>query len=51
MIVKYGIVDVCIDRRYTLIARRPGSVGNHLCFTVYNCEALFEAIQVRPLIA
>ena len=51
MIVKDGIVDVCIDRRYTLIARSPGSVGNHLCFTVYNGEALFEAIQVRPLIA
>jgi len=49
IITKGDIVDVCVDQRRTLIARRKGLRGAGLAFLVDEGEVRFDEIQLRPL--
>lgn len=51
LIVKDGIIDLCIDNRHTLITRRTGTAANQLGFIVKGRTATFSQIAVRPLIS
>ncbi len=49
VILKGDIVDVCLDRRRTIIRRIPGHQGDRLVFFASGAEVVFESIQVHPL--
>ncbi len=51
IILKDRILDVCIDNRRTLIARRSDLGGKRLFFFAQGGEVVFEQIEVRPLLA
>ncbi len=50
VITKDRILDVCIGDRRTFIARRADPGGERLFFFVEGGEAVFEAIDIRPLV-
>jgi len=51
VIVKDDLLDVCIDRRHTLIARaKPPFTGDQLFLFAQDGGAAFENIEVQPLI-
>ncbi|MBN2477147.1 MAG: hypothetical protein JXB62_21245 [Pirellulales bacterium] len=50
VIAKERILDVSIDNRRTLIARRSGLGGRRLFFFAKGGEATFERIEIRPLV-
>ena len=49
LIVKNGVIDLCLDQQHTLIARRKGAVGSQLRLAVKDGSAIFSDITVRPL--
>ena len=49
LIVNRGIVDLCVDQRHTLVARRSGPAGRQLRFTVRTGAAVFCNPEIRPL--
>ena len=50
LIVKGEIVDVCIDKRRTLVARIPAMEGAHIFAFAQNAEVTFENVELRPLL-
>ena len=44
-----GIVDLCVDNRYTVAARRVGGAGSELRFCAAGGPALVSGISVCPL--
>ena len=49
LIVIGGIVDLCVDERYTVAARRAASAGPELRFSASGGAALVTEISVCPL--
>lgn len=49
ILMKDDIIDVCIDKRRTLITRVRESKGTSLYFHCSRNEVQFEAIEIRPL--
>jgi beta-fructofuranosidase len=49
LIAKGRILDVCIDNRRTLVARRDGLGGRRLFFFAEGGEVEFEQIEICPL--
>ena len=49
LIVTAGIVDLCVDGRYTLVTRRLGPAGRGLRLSARGGTALVSAIEVCPL--
>ena len=50
LIAKDRILDICIDDRRTFIARRNDPGGKRLFFFAKGGEAVFEHIEIRPLL-
>ena len=46
LIVTAGIVDLCVDGRYTLVARRLGPAVGELCLSARGGTALISQIEV-----
>ena len=44
-----GIVDLCVDERYTVAARRAGPAGSELLLSAHGGAALVSEISVRLL--
>ncbi|MDE0447340.1 MAG: hypothetical protein OXH96_11765 [Spirochaetaceae bacterium] len=44
-----GIVDLCVDERYTVAARRAGPAGSELLLSAHGGAALVSEISVRRL--
>ena len=44
-----GIVDLCVDDRYTVAARRASTAGAELRLSAHGGPALVSEISVRPL--
>jgi hypothetical protein len=49
LLVVGGIVDLCVDSRYTVAARRAGPAGHELLLSADGGFALASEISVRPL--
>ena len=49
LIVNAGIIDLCVDDRYTLVARRLGPAGRELRLSARGGAALVSQIEVRPI--
>ena len=49
LIVNAGIIDLCVDDRYTLVARRLGPAGSELRLSARGGAALVSQIEVRPI--
>ncbi len=49
-IVKNDLIDICIDKRRTLISRIPKFGGDRLFLFAQNANVTFESIEVRPLL-
>ena len=49
LIVTAGIIDLCVDGRYTLVARRLGPAGGELRLGARGGTALVSQIAVCPL--
>jgi hypothetical protein len=49
IVLKGGIVDVCVDNRRTLIARMSRRDGDRLVLFARNVETTFDQIEVCPL--
>jgi beta-fructofuranosidase len=50
LVVLDDILDLCIDRRRTLINRASLGDGNRLFLYCHECEVEFDQIVVRPLV-
>jgi beta-fructofuranosidase len=50
LIVKGEIVDVCVDKRRTLVARLPAMEGGHIFAFAQNAEVTFANVELRPLL-
>ena len=49
LVAKDDIVDVCVDNRRTLLARRPADTGNQLFLFSQDSQVSFENVEIRPL--
>ena len=49
LIVKDGLIDICVDQQHTILTRRAGPAGRQLRITVQRGSARFSDIAVRPL--
>ncbi|MDE0228500.1 MAG: hypothetical protein OXJ62_06565 [Spirochaetaceae bacterium] len=49
LIVIGGIVDLCVDHRYTVVARRAGPAGPELRLSAAAGSVLVSEVSVRPL--
>ena len=49
LIVKDGLIDICVDQQHTLLTRRAGPAGRQLRITVQQGSARFSDIAVRRL--
>ena len=49
LLVVGGIVDLCVDERYTVAARRAGPAGSELLLSAHGGAALVSEISVRRL--
>jgi len=48
-IVKNDLIDICIDKRRTLISRIPKFGGDRLFLFAQNANVTFESIEGKPL--
>jgi hypothetical protein len=50
IILKGDLIDLCLNDRYCLINRCPGSNGELLTFFCHTGSILFEQVTVCPLV-
>ena len=50
IILKDGIIDVCIGECRTLVTRYPEARGDALVLFAHNAEVTFDSVEARPLL-